>query len=136
LTESGEYTVIPVNLNAILANADMSQNFEMQPGDILYVPHANFAQSGEVFVTGEVSNRGPVPLPLRGEMGVAQLMLRVGQTEFSKISQVKLIRQAPDGSKLTIKVDAEKILETGDFKDDIPLQDGDIIIVPTKYLSI
>lgn len=136
LTPAGDYTVIPVDISAILGNAQMEKNIDMEPGDILYVPAATYAKAGQVFVLGEAKNRGPFPLPLNRDMGVADLMLRVESTQFSNLSKVKLIREAPDGSKRNISVDAKRILDTGNFEQDIPLQDGDIIIIPGKIINI
>ena len=41
---------------------------------------------------------------------------------------------APDGSKKTLVVDVGRILKEGTFEEDVPLQEGDVVIVPEKGL--
>ena len=47
---------------------------------------------------------------------------------------MQIQRTAPDGSKKTMLIDVGRILEKGTFEEDVPLQDGDVIIVQEKGL--
>ena len=47
---------------------------------------------------------------------------------------MKVLRDAPDGTKQTIVVDVGRILKTGLFEEDLPLQAGDVVIVPERNL--
>jgi len=131
----GNYVPIPVDLSRLLGSADMSMNVAVLPGDIIFVPSSRQASRGQVYLLGEVAQRGAVPLPLNREETLARLLLRAGGfTKFANENKVKLIRTAPDGSRQTLIVDVGRILKTGNFDDDIPLKDGDVIIVPERIL--
>ena len=132
---SGNYIPIPIDLSRLLGSADMSMNTAVLPGDIIFVPSAKQASRGQVYLLGEVAKRGAVPLPLNREETLARLILRAGGfSKFANENKVKLIRTAPDGSRQTLIVDVGRILKTGNFDDDIPLRDGDVIIVPERIL--
>ena len=132
----GDYNSIPVDLTVILGQADMSMNYKLKPGDILYVPAANYATGGQAFILGKWPVDGPVNLPLKGQIGAAKALLNAGFTDFSNAAKTKLKRVGPDGTKHIITINVEKILDTGDFEDDIPLLDGDILIIPEKIVNI
>ena len=66
---------------------------------------------------------------------VARLVLEQGgMTQFANPGKVQIQRTAPDGSKKTLLTDVGRILKEGAFEEDVPLQDGDVIIVPEKGL--
>lgn len=132
----GHYTPIPVDLSRLLGAADMSMNVPLLPGDILFVPSSQHATRGQVYLLGEVARRGAVPLPLNQEVTLARTILSAGGfTEFANESRVKVLRTAPDGSKQTLVVNVGKILKTGSFEEDLPLENGDVIIVPERVLG-
>lgn len=132
---SGNYIPIPIDLSRLLGSADMSMNTTILPGDIIFVPSGSQASRGQVYLLGEVAQRGAVPLPLNREETLARLILKAGGfSKFANENKVKLIRTAPDGSRQTLVVDVGRILKTGNFDDDIPLRDGDVIIVPERLL--
>ena len=66
---------------------------------------------------------------------VARLILEQGgMTQFANPGKVQIQRTAPDGSKKTMLTDVGRILKEGAFEEDVPLQDGDVVIVPEKGL--
>jgi polysaccharide export outer membrane protein len=131
----GDYSVIPVDLGRLFSTADMSLNMKLQPGDILFVPSTRNQVRQQVYLLGEVPNPGAVPITSGPDASVAKLILaRGGATEFAYPKSVEVQRRAPDGTKKTVRVNVQEILERGDFDADIPLQDGDVIIVPEKTL--
>lgn len=131
----GDYSVIPVDLGRLFSTADMSLNMKLQPGDILFVPSTRNQVRQQVYLLGEVPNPGAVPITSGPDASVAKLILaRGGATEFAYPKSVEVQRRAPDGTKKTLRVNVQEILERGDFDADIPLQDGDVIIVPEKTL--
>jgi protein involved in polysaccharide export with SLBB domain len=126
--QTGEYKKIPIDIPMLFAGRAFDQNYELFPGDIFYVPPPNFANSGSVFFLGEVGRPGPFPLPLSGEMGLARAMMQVGFSPFAKQTSV-MVRRYIDDEKQEIKFNVKEILKTGEFERDLPLQDGDMIIV-------
>lgn len=132
----GNYTIIPLNLARLFGAADMSLNIKILPGDILFVPSAQSSSRGQVYLLGEVTRRGPISLPLSGDATLARTILAAGGFgQYANESKVKVLRTAPDGVKQTMYVDVGRILKTGAFEEDIPLQDGDVVIVPEKILG-
>jgi len=130
---TGDYSVIPVDLGRLFSSADMALNLKIQPGDILFVPSTRNQVRQQVYLLGEVPNPGAVPITAGPDATVARMILaRGGATEFAYPQSVQIIRRAPDGSKKTLEVDVQQILDRGNFEADVPLQDGDVIIVPEK----
>ena len=71
-----------------------------------------------------------------GAWHAPRVLLRLGGLgRFANESKVKILRTAPDGSKQTLIVDVGTILKNGSFDQDVPLVNGDVIIVPEKLLS-
>lgn len=134
--KAGGYTVIPIDLSRLFGAADMSMNVKVQPGDILFVPSTEQASRGQVYLLGQVAKPGAVPLPLDQDITLAKTILDTGGfAKFANGSKVKILRTAPDGSRQTLIADVETVLSTGNFDQDIPLVNGDVVIVPEKILS-
>jgi polysaccharide export outer membrane protein len=133
----GQYIIIPVDLARLFGSADMSMNVQVYPGDIIYLPSTAQTSGGKVYFLGEIHNPGMYPLPVnRVDATLARAILqRGGLGKFSNGSAVKIQRKAPDGTQQTLVFDVERIIKTGDFDRDIPLQDEDVIIVPQKLFS-
>ena len=132
---SGEYTVVPLDLGRLFSAADMSMNLPLQKGDIFFVPSVRNLVRPQVYLLGEVARPGAVSLNPGPNATVARLILdQGGMTEFANPSKVQVQRTAPDGSKKTMLVDVGRILKAGTFEEDVPLQDGDVVIVQEKGL--
>jgi protein involved in polysaccharide export with SLBB domain len=131
----GEYALIPLDLGRLFSAADMSMNLPIQAGDIFFVPSIRNLVRAQVDLLGEVKQPGAISLNPGPNATVARIILgRGGITEFGNAGKVQVQRTAPDGSKKTMVVDVARILKKGTFEDDVPLQDGDIVIVPEKGL--
>ena len=134
--KSGAYSTIPVDI-ALLLNGDMSQNIPIQPGDIVYIPRAGMSRAGVAYFFGQVSRQGPFELPMRGEMMLSQALLNMGASAFAKTDKVKVIRRDPTtGKKSVLEFNAERIWKDGNIEDDLPIQDGDVIMVGEKIFSL
>ena len=135
LRPAGDYSVVPLDLNRLFGVADMSMNLPLQPGDIFFVPSTRNLVRAQVYLLGEVKQRGAVSLGSGPNATVARVILsQGGTTDFANTSRVQIQRTAPDGSKKTMMVDVGRILKQGTFEEDVPLQDGDVVIVPEKGL--
>lgn len=134
--KTGQYAIIPIDLSRLFGAADMTMNLPVLAGDILFVPSAEQANRGQAYLLGEVTRQGALPLSLDEDMTLAKAILGSGGfAQFANDSKVKILRKAPDGSKQTLVVDVGRILKTGAFEDDVPLENGDVIIVPEKMLG-
>ncbi|MCB1071341.1 MAG: polysaccharide biosynthesis/export family protein, partial [Kiritimatiellae bacterium] len=133
---NGGYSMIAVDLARIFGEANMEQNIPVFPGDILFVPSVQALVGGKVYFMGAVNQPGVVALPSSGEASLARtLFAQVGFNQFANRNSVKLIRKSPDGSLREMVVDVGAILDKGDFSDDIPLQDEDVVTVPERIFS-
>jgi protein involved in polysaccharide export with SLBB domain len=135
LRPTGDYSVVPLDLSRLFGVADMSMNLPLQRGDIFFVPSTRNLIRAQVYLLGEVNQAGAVSLGSGPNATVARLILaQGGTTQYANTSRVQIQRTAPDGSKKTVLVDVGRILKQGSFEEDVPLQDGDVIIVPEKGL--
>ena len=134
---SGNYSAIPVDLGRLLGSADMSMNMPIFPGDILFLPSAKLTAAGRIYFLGEIEQPGMYPLSNTGDSTLARTILqRGGLTKFSNGSAVRIQRKAPDGTMQTLVVDVDKILKGGQFDEDVPLQNEDVIIIPQRIFNI
>lgn len=132
---NGEYSLVPLDIGRLFGAADMSMNLPIQKGDIFFVPSIDNLVRAQVYLLGEVNKPGAVSLSSGPGASVARLILdHGGATQFGNLGKVQIQRAAPDGSKKTMQVDVGRILKEGTFEDDVPLQDGDVVIVPEKGL--
>lgn len=132
---AGQYRVMPLDLSRLFGQADMSMNMPVLPGDVLFVPTVEQSSGGKVYLLGQVNNPGMLTIPLDRETTLARTLLTGGGfSKYANTSRVKVLRTGPDGGKQTMEVDVARILKTGDFNDDVPLRNEDVIIVPERLL--
>jgi len=125
----------PLELGRLFSAADMSMNLPLQKGDIFFVPSTRNQVRSQIYLLGEVNRPGAMALNPGPNATVARLILDYGgMTQFANPGKVQIQRTAPDGSKKTMMVDVGRILKQGSFEEDVPLQDGDVVIVPEKGL--
>jgi polysaccharide export outer membrane protein len=153
LTRNGSQQVIKVDLWQLLQKGDINQNLILQDGDTIFIPTAdsldvaqtnqlatvNFgirvSQPINVAVVGEVLRPGSYQIK-PGEEGQAPRITQAIQTAsgikpMADIRQVELRRFTSSGSQQTFKVDLWQLLQKGDINQDLILQEGDTIIIPT-----
>lgn len=92
----------------------------------------------QVAIAGEVNRPGAYTIPLDGELGIPTLTqvvdLAGGITQIADIRKIQVQRQRSTSSRTnhdeTLSVDLMKLLREGHLEEDIPLQDGDRILIP------
>ena len=132
---NGEYAIVPLDLNRLFSAADMSMNLPLQKGDIFFVPSIHNLVRAQVYLLGEVNQPGAVALsPGPNATAARTILAQGGMTQFANPGKVQVQRTAPDGSKKTLLVDVGRIYKQGAFEEDVPLLDGDVVIVPEKGL--
>jgi polysaccharide biosynthesis/export protein len=83
---------------------------------------------GQVQVIGQVAKPGS--LPFRSGMKVLDAVLAVGGvTQFAAGNRTKVERSA-NNRRQEIKVKLDSLLNKGDMSQNLPLQPGDVIVVP------
>lgn len=86
---------------------------------------------GKVIVSGKVKRPGVVALT--EDMSVMEAINQAGGVaDFGSLKGVRVVRETETGSEV-IKVNLEAII-AGDGSQDVPVEDGDIVVVPRRWL--
>jgi len=85
----------------------------------------------QIRVVGEATT--PRALPFRTNISLLDVMIAVGGlTEFASGNRAKVVRTV-NGKQVEISVRLEDLLRNGDISANIPMQPGDIVIVPESW---
>jgi len=120
---------IPVNLWQLVQKGDLSQNVEVRAEDTIVVPVGGEMQNA-VYVMGEVAKPGVYAQPEALTL-LKLVALAGGFTKFAAPGRATLIRKI-GGEKTLIKVDLKDIMNDPKSNEDMPLQPGDVLIVPER----
>ncbi|HIE52502.1 MAG TPA: hypothetical protein EYP85_12150, partial [Armatimonadetes bacterium] len=109
-----------LNVERLLFQGDLSQNVELQAGDVIIVPAA------EIMVLGAVQKPGR--FPLNRDMRVMEALGAAGgTTEQANLRQVVIVHRT--GERTT--VDLWAFLNQMNLLQNAPLQAGDVVFVPS-----
>ncbi|MEA5513775.1 polysaccharide biosynthesis/export family protein [Nodularia sp. UHCC 0506] len=153
--------VVNLNLKELIQTGRIDQDITLRDGDTIVVPTAttfniaearnlfaaNFAASPNtprtVAIIGEVNRPGsylvgPTVGGAEGGAGAGNiptlmraLQIAGGITSQADIRNLKLRRPTRTGTEQNIDIDLWKLLQSGDINQDIIVQDGDTIFIPT-----
>ena len=143
--------VIPVDLEKLFLQNDLTQNYSLESGDSLFVP---LLLENNIYVLGEV--KSPGLYPIKEECTVVKaITLAGGYTANARLKSCVVIRRFPtdeEGIKMqtitlkdvkvirekyeqVIEINLVKILKDGELDQNIVLQPRDIVFIPIKPLS-
>jgi len=115
--------------------ADVSVTIETSPPAGAVAP-ATESEGGVIYVLGAVNRPGPLALPPNQVFTLAKTIISAGGfTQFGNGTKVRLIRYNQAGHKFETRVNVTQILKNGEFEKDIPVQNGDWVIVSEKWIS-
>lgn len=124
----GTEEVIPLDLEKMFFKGDLSQNYRLQPDDVIFIPEDVV---NRIYVLGKVQRPGLYPW--KSSTTVLEAINRAGgQQEKGTLSKVYVIRpnpNAPDKPQ-RIVVNLLRLIDKGDTSQDVPLQPGDTVYVP------
>ena len=133
-TFAGEITLIreqqdPLHISIDdLVSGDDRFNLPLQPSDIVYVRPV---ETVLIFVGGAVGNPGALEVPKSNIPTLYRAIIQAGGfTERASKGNVKIKRLSETEGEIIIPVNAKDI-EKGDMPD-IPLKEGDVVIVADK----
>lgn len=126
LTHQGSTTQIPMDLKKLLAKGDLSQNYKLQNGDVIYIPHEDY--NNKFYVLGQVNRPGQFPLKDNTTL-TAAISLAAGATERGNIRKSVIIRGDPAKPE-RITSNLSRLWDKGDRTQDIVLKPGDVVYVP------
>ena len=122
---------LKVDLQSLLDKGDMSRNFLLQIGDVVYIPLERSLDLGEskIYVEGEV-NRPGVYTFQPGLKTLNACIMAGGFDKFAAPNRTRIIREA-DKEKSVIKINLNDV-KKGEVRD-IELKPGDRIHVPESW---
>lgn len=113
----------------------LARDIERVLGEFVRSPRVNvivttaISANSQVRVVGQAVS--PRALPYRDGMTVLDVVIEVGGLgEFAAGNRAKLVRRKPGGGTQEIKVKLKDLLDKGDMRQNVPVQPGDILIVP------
>jgi len=115
--------IIPLALNRLLKDGDMTQNILLKPADTIVIP----AKIKEVVLLGEVNQSGRYKVRRRTTILDA---LAVAGGIISETAVLSMSYVARGGSVLPINF--KRLIDMGDLGQNILLEDNDVIYVPSR----
>jgi protein involved in polysaccharide export with SLBB domain len=116
-------TTIPIDLEKLFLQNDLSQNYTLETGDSLYIPKAftitNISIAGEVNSPGLYSLEGKVDI-------LKAISACKGVTEKANLKGALITKL----NNKTIPVDLEKLFLQNDLTQNYPLESGDSLFIP------
>ncbi|MGC1308439.1 MAG: SLBB domain-containing protein [Phormidesmis sp.] len=147
--------VVMIDLWALLNNGDVQQDLPLRDGDAIVIGEttavniaetnrlsasnlaASAQQSMTVAVVGEVFRPGAYEFggsetPGNGRTTVTQVVQKAGGIKPSAdIRKIQVRRLTRSGSQQLIDLDFWQLLQAGDISQDLVLQQGDTVVIPT-----
>lgn len=118
---------IVLSLEKLQSPWHTTEEIVLSAGDRIFVKSDT---EGKVFVQGKVKRPGTIVL--RAGMTLMEAINQAGgMAEFGSLKGVRVVRESEEGADV-LTLDLNAVLE-GDRSNDIPLEDGDIIIVPRRW---
>jgi len=123
---------LPVDLDALLLNGDLSQNIPLASGDVIFIPSS---QAENAYIFGAVGKPGGVQF-VSGSLSLLQALadsgLDLANYTDARLSRIHIIRSHGRSAEFLI-VDARMIMDgqAGSFA----LEPGDIVFVPPTAVA-
>ncbi len=122
-------TIIPIDLRKIVRDGTIPSSTQVEPGDKLIVPE----NKQYIQVLGVVGHPGELVYPDDRTLTVKETIAYAGGvTQGAELKRVSLTRVGQDGKTTRLVINVEKMLKTSDLSDDITVQPGDTIYVPSN----
>lgn len=146
---TGGEQVVALNLQELLQSGNLDQDVILRDGDQIFIPtttqvdlsssqtlsNATFApdrsQPLRIAVVGEVNRPGPYTLTAEGTAPRVTNAIQEagGITQKANVRDIQVRRVNANGEALTIPLNFWDLLQNGDLNQDLPLQDGDTILI-------
>lgn len=126
LTRKGSEESIPINLRKLF-DGDLTQNYVLEDGDKIYIPHEDY--NNKIYVLGQVNRPGQYSLKENTTV-LAAISLANGQTADASIKNTIIVRGDPS-NPTRVKCNLPALFDKGDMSQNIVLQPGDIVVVPS-----
>ncbi|MBV5259700.1 sugar ABC transporter substrate-binding protein [Synechococcus moorigangaii CMS01] len=157
LNPSGSRQTVAVNLWELLQNGDASQNIPLRDGDTILIPAVetvNLMESSQMAASNLIGSPAVLDIGVVGEVfrpgvyrlngrefpqeepqtnpTVSQAIREAGGIKPSAdIRNIQVRRLTRSGEPRTVNIDFWELFESGDLTQDLVLQQGDTISIPT-----
>ncbi len=122
-----------VNMFRYVQEGDLSQEFTLDAGDIIYVPERGLGEERRVFLLGEVKNPGAIPLI--PNMTLGQLVGQAGGwKDEARFHEARIIRGDLKSPEI-ISIDLGRLMMDGDRKIEQYLRPNDIVYIPRTPIA-
>lgn len=126
LTHRGADKPIPIDLRKMFNFGDLSQNYDLQKGDTIYVPPETY--ENKIYVLGFVAHPGIYPIKENTTV-LAALGLAGGPNERGSVRSTVVVRGDP-AKPQRVKCDLTRLFDKADLSQDLVLKPGDVVLVP------
>jgi polysaccharide export outer membrane protein len=123
----GNETIVR-DLKALMEKGDLTQNLELQAGDLVMVPAV---EVHSVLLTGMLGRQGVVQIARAEDHDLLRVVTLAGAGAMSDLSRVTVYR----GGQTIVK-NIKSAIEQGTLAESVPLQDGDVVYVPPIEQSV
>jgi polysaccharide export outer membrane protein len=116
--------VIHKDFYDLFIKGDLTKDVEIMPNDIIFMPDN---MDSKIYIMGAVGSPGFILY--REGLSVLDAILQVGGfTEFARENNVVIVRTRDDTVE-KINANLKDVMKEGDFKENIPLEKGDFVVV-------
>lgn len=123
--QDGNTASIAIDLEDLLLNGNQKLNIPIQPNDVINVPVDKMII---IYVFGEVRNPGAIQVKRSQKITLLKAIAQAGGlSENASKRGVTIKRKDERGKEINIKVNLNDIIKGK--KQDIPLKEGDVVIV-------
>lgn len=121
-----------LNLQSVLASGAQKDNIILQGGDVVIVPGTSL-RSKKVIVLGEVAR--PNVYMFADDARLMEALSQAGDfTDAALRDDIRLIRVV-EGSAQMYSINFERLVNHGDFRQNVALENDDIIFVPRSFIG-
>ena len=123
---------LKVDLQNLLDKGDMSRNFLLQTGDVVYIPLERSLDLGKskIYVEGEVNKPGVYAFQ-PGLNALNACIMAGGFTKYAAANRARIVRKQGDSQKI-ININLEDVKKG--IIPDVKLEPGDLIHIPETWL--
>lgn len=127
LTHRDSDQSIKIDLRKLFAGELNPNDYKLQNGDAIYIPHEDYRNKFYVF--GQVYRPGQYSLKEKTDVLTA-ISLAGGQLPRASVRNTVVVRTNAQGKAERVKADIRSLFDKGDLTQNVALNAGDIVIVP------
>ncbi|MFB3816110.1 MAG: SLBB domain-containing protein [Candidatus Methylomirabilales bacterium] len=122
-----------VNLFRYVQEGELSQDFVLDTGDVIFVPERVPGEERRVFLLGEV--RAPGPVPYFPNLTLGQLIAQAGGwTDAALFEEARVIRGDPRAPEI-LAIDLHRLMLQGDRSIEQYLRPNDVVYIPRTRIA-